>query len=213
MAVYRCISTGFWTDRKILNKFSPEDKLFWLYLLTNDFTTLSGCYVLKIEDAASDLGWNEDTVNNLLRRFRDYHKVIKTSDVEEGKVEVLILNWGKYNWNRSPKNIAGIRYDAENIITAYFKEYVLSKIPEKKQKAEAPKRSVSRFPVEEDNTPDLGDCQNYAKSKGLKGYTGTAFYYSQERTGWKDGNGNPINDWRKYFDRCVENGSIGQEVI
>lgn len=46
MAIFRCVSPNFWSDPKVDDDFTPEDKYFYLYLLTNPHTTLSGCYEL-----------------------------------------------------------------------------------------------------------------------------------------------------------------------
>ena len=35
MGIKRVINTDFWLDDKVLDLFSPEDKLFFLYLMTN----------------------------------------------------------------------------------------------------------------------------------------------------------------------------------
>lgn len=40
MAVYRNINIGFWTDTKVADDFTPEDKYFMLYCLTNNYTNL-----------------------------------------------------------------------------------------------------------------------------------------------------------------------------
>lgn len=224
-AVYRCIPINIWSDKKVLFKFSPDDKLMWIYLLTNSETTLSGCYTIKIDDVSIDLGFNVETVKLLINRLEKEHNVIKTARINNEKIEVLILNWGKYNWTASAKQIAGARYSAENIITPEFKEYVLSKIEEKagkkngkvpkipelprvEQKEPEPKRVVEDW----QSWPELGEVMDYAELKGFKRYVGKSFYYYHDRNGWKDADGNPIKDWKKYFDACAENGSIGSEV-
>ena len=47
MALYRTIQISFWTDTKIVDDFTPEDKYFYLYLFTNPHTNLSGCYEIS----------------------------------------------------------------------------------------------------------------------------------------------------------------------
>ena len=44
MAIYRNVRLSFWTDNKVIDEFTPEDKYFYLYLLTNPQTNLCGCY-------------------------------------------------------------------------------------------------------------------------------------------------------------------------
>ena len=43
MAIKRLVDTSFWTDGKV-DEFTPEDKYFMLYLLTNPFSTQLGIY-------------------------------------------------------------------------------------------------------------------------------------------------------------------------
>lgn len=44
MSVKRVVDTQFWNDDKVVDCFSPEDKLFMLYLMTNPHTTQLGIY-------------------------------------------------------------------------------------------------------------------------------------------------------------------------
>lgn len=100
MAIYRSIHTTFWTDTKIADEFSPEDKYFMLYCLTNPFTNIIGCYEISVRQMANDLGYSRDSVESLLKRFKEHHKVI---DYDFNTKELFIKNWYKYNWTNSPK--------------------------------------------------------------------------------------------------------------
>lgn len=42
MATYRQIYISFWSDTKVCDDFSPEDKYFYIYLLTNPHTNICG---------------------------------------------------------------------------------------------------------------------------------------------------------------------------
>ena len=42
MAIYRHVHVEFWKDPKVLEELTPEDKLFFIYLLTNPNTTQMG---------------------------------------------------------------------------------------------------------------------------------------------------------------------------
>ena len=44
MAIYRHVHVEFWKDPKVLEELTPEDKLFFIYLLTNPNTTQIGVY-------------------------------------------------------------------------------------------------------------------------------------------------------------------------
>ena len=66
MASYRSVYTTFWTDTKVSDDFTPEDKYFMLYCLTNNYTNLCGCYEISIKQIAIDTGYNEETIKKLV---------------------------------------------------------------------------------------------------------------------------------------------------
>ena len=44
MSKFRQIQTSFWSDTYIQEEMTAEDKYFYLYLMTNEFTTQIGIY-------------------------------------------------------------------------------------------------------------------------------------------------------------------------
>ena len=58
MALYRTISLSFWNDNKIVDDFTPEDRYFYLYLLTNPHTNLIGCYEISLKQMSYETGYN-----------------------------------------------------------------------------------------------------------------------------------------------------------
>ena len=50
----RVIDTSFWTDDKVVDLFSPEDRYFFLYLMTNPHTTQLGIYAINKKYMAFD---------------------------------------------------------------------------------------------------------------------------------------------------------------
>ena len=69
MAIYRNVQLSFWTDNKVEDDFTPEDKYFYIYLLTNPQTNICGCYEVSYSQMTRQTGYNKDTVNRLLERF------------------------------------------------------------------------------------------------------------------------------------------------
>lgn len=83
MGVKRIVDTSFWTDGKV-DEFSPEDKYFMLYLLTNPFSTQLGIYEISIKQVAFQLGYSVDAVKVLLDRFeKKYGMIIYSPDTSE----------------------------------------------------------------------------------------------------------------------------------
>lgn len=95
MSKFRMIHTDFWDDPIIVEEFTPEDKLFFLYLLTNPSTTQIGIYTITRKKMAYELGYSIETINSLMRRFIDQHKMI---EYNEETREMFIKKWGKWNY-------------------------------------------------------------------------------------------------------------------
>ena len=75
MGIKRIVDTSFWTDGKV-DDFSPEDKYFMLYLLTNPFSTQLGIYEISIKQVAFQMGYSMDAVKVLIDRFESKYGVV-----------------------------------------------------------------------------------------------------------------------------------------
>ena len=93
MAVKRIVSTSFWSDSKV-DTFSPEDKYFMLYLLTNPHTTQLGIYEFSMKHAAFEMGYSVETVQALLSRFQDRYRIIMYC---QDTGEIAIKNYLKHS--------------------------------------------------------------------------------------------------------------------
>lgn len=166
MAYYRTLHLSFWTDPKVDDEFTPEDKYFYLYLLTNPHTNLVGCYEVGIKQMVKETGYNEDTVQRLLRRMEEVHKVIRFSRKTK---EVLILNWHKYNWTKSPKFLTGAENEAKNIKCESFREYIYTVlIPYVYGSDTSVTVTVSDTDTVSSNNTDLDSSNSEGQSKGKK---------------------------------------------
>lgn len=74
--VRRLVNIDFWTDDKVVDRFTPEDKYFMLYLLTNPHTTQLGIYKLNIKYAAFETGYSVETIRALIDRFENHLDII-----------------------------------------------------------------------------------------------------------------------------------------
>jgi len=96
--VYRQVYTAFWQDTFVLS-LTPEEKYFYLYLITNSKSNFCGIYELPLKVAEFETGYNRETIEKLIKKFEEYGK-IKYSDITN---EICVCNFVKYNANRSPK--------------------------------------------------------------------------------------------------------------
>ena len=62
MAIYRNVQLSFWTDNKVLDDFTPEDRYFYVYLFTNPQTNLCGCYEFSWKAMSNQTGYSKDTL-------------------------------------------------------------------------------------------------------------------------------------------------------
>lgn len=87
MAKFRTVKSSFWTDSKVVEVFSPEDKYFFLYLLTNPKATQLGIYEFVPKLVAFDMGYSVEAIKVLLDRFENKYGVIKYSK-ETGEIAI-----------------------------------------------------------------------------------------------------------------------------
>ena len=121
MAKYRAVQMSFWTDPKVVDDFTPEDKYFYLYLMTNPHTNLCGCYELSMKLATDETGYTRDTIEKLLDRMEKVHDVIRYNRMTK---EVLILNWGKHNWTKSKDFVNYLEKEISDVKTPEFADYL-----------------------------------------------------------------------------------------
>jgi len=102
MAKFRMVRTDFWKNPMVLEEMTPEDRYFYLYLLTNPNTTQIGIYKITQKQMAFDLGYSLEGVHSLMERFIYHHKVIRYNHQTR---ELAIRFWGKENLHKAGKPV------------------------------------------------------------------------------------------------------------
>jgi hypothetical protein len=218
MATYRTVHISFWTDPKVDDDFTPEDKYFYLYLLTNPHTNICGCYEISMKQMVRETGYNEDTVKRLLNRMEYTHNVIQ---YDASTKEVFIPRWGKYNWFNSKDTMAGVAKVVSCIKSERFKEAIVQGplmgvyTPPQggggtsvtvTDTVSVKSKRTSRF-----TPPTLEEVQNYVSENGLNVDADKFYQYfttpdDSGRT-WIDSNGNPVRNWKqKLITWSTKNG-------
>lgn len=105
----------------MVDDFSPEDKYFMLYCLTNPHSNIIGCYEISMKQMAAELGYSVDSVMSLIKRFKEHHGVI---DYDGDTKELYVKNWHKYNWTESPKLNPSIVAALDTVKTHRFKQRI-----------------------------------------------------------------------------------------
>jgi DnaD/phage-associated family protein len=126
MAKFSMIHIDFWKNPIVLEEMSPEDKLFYLYLLTNANTTQIGIYKITKKQMSFDLGFSMESVQIVMDRFIHHHKVIRYNPETR---ELAIRNWGKDNLYKAGKPVMDcITSELKEVEDTSLIQYVLEPI-------------------------------------------------------------------------------------
>jgi len=121
MAVYRQLQISFWQDAFVLD-LTPEEKFFYIYLLSNSKTSQCGIYELPKRIIETETGYNRETVDKLLKRFKEYNKIEYNDDTKE----IMIINWIKYNFISSKNTLMCMNKELKEIKNKGFVKLLYS---------------------------------------------------------------------------------------
>lgn len=196
MAKYRQVYVEFWQDGFVLD-LTPEEKYFYIYLMTNSKTSQCGIYELPKRVIETETGYNRETVEKLLQRFVEYGKI----KYDHTTKEIMILNWIKYNSIKSPKVIACIKKELETIKNVGFirellilaKQYgypidTLSKDYGEEEEREEEEEEEEEREEEGEEEPRTNEEKNSANA---------TFFYQQNFGPLSPFIGDCITDWEK----------------
>ena len=131
MAVFRKISVTYWAD-SFVGELTPEQKYFYLYLMTNDKTTQCGIYETSVRKICFDTGYNSETVNKLLDFFQEKNKIRFSKETNE----IALLNWVKFNDSNSPKDMACVEKELKQVKNRVLIQYLYSMDTESQKEEE-----------------------------------------------------------------------------
>lgn len=119
MEVFTKVERGYWQDEFIL-ELTPEQKFFYLYLMSNSKVNTLGAYVFPMTMSALELGYNRETVKKLLDHFVEAGKIM----YDETTNEVFLLNWPKRNWNKKTATLRALKKDFSALKSPVLRETV-----------------------------------------------------------------------------------------
>lgn len=227
MARYRNVSTSFWTDSRVVDDFTPEDKYIYLYCMTNPHTNLCGCYEVSIKQMADETGYNRDTIERLLRRLDGTHNVLRYSAATK---ELLILNWDRYNWSKSEKLDKPLLLEISSVKCDGFRKFLAEKY-NRRETVQVPydyqcddNIPESVFPCKEDEPPTVLPPNKVRHKYGEYGWVKlTDEEYARlnrdlglnelercityiDESAQTTGNKNKWKDWDLVIRKCSRNG-------
>ena len=117
------IEREFWNDEQIIDEYSPEDKLFMMYLLTCPRGNALGIFKLPIKLIAFEIGYSPEAVRTLIDRFMNKYERI---NYDYENQEIAIYRALKYTVSKGGKPVEDMMRQlleevtvTENIIKVY----------------------------------------------------------------------------------------------
>lgn len=156
MAKFRNVSVKFWSD-PFIESLTPERKLFYLYLITNEHTAQCGIYEITFKQMANESGYPMKKVEE----FVDYFEKTGKIKFSRKTSEMAIKNFVKHNPQGSPTIKAFVEKELKNVkdrlLIAYIyatdtlsQEEETEEETEEQEKKEEPSGAVSVWPSFED---------------------------------------------------------------
>ena len=195
---FRKIHDNFWTDPDV-EEMTPEQKYFYLYLLTNPSVNQLGLYELTIRRASFETGYSMDSVSILFQYFIDTGKII----VSDKTNEILVVKFYHYNKSNSPKLQAHINQLLRQVKDKVLIQYIYSmntasqKEEEEEQEIEVEKNEVIKIkkPISRFAPPTVDELKEHFISKGSTEIESLKFYEFYGSKGWMVGK-NKMKDWK-----------------
>ncbi len=123
MAKYRMVRINFWMNPIVGEEMTADEKLFYIYLLTNQCTTQIGIYRILKKQIAVDLGFSLEYIESLMERFFLHHKLIRYNSETR---EIAIKNWGIEILSRGGKPVLDCIYsELKEVMDTTLISYVL----------------------------------------------------------------------------------------
>lgn len=178
MAIFRKIHVSFWSDA-FISDLTDKQKLFYLYLLTNERTTQLGVYEITKKQIAYDLGYTIDVVSKLISEIEKTGRIKFNGHTSE----IGIKNWNRYNLNTSSKVVTLVNKEKERIKDKSLIDFIYSidtvsilypqeeeeKEQELKESLEEPKE-INFDPFDENFRIDWLKWINYKKDEFKQSY-------------------------------------------
>ncbi|WP_139903765.1 hypothetical protein [Clostridium thermarum] len=110
MSQQKQIQEKFWQNEFVLG-LQPEERYFYMYLITNTMTNLCGIYKFSIKLAELETGLAPEVIETHLKTFESYGKLI----ISKTTKEIMIVNWFKHNFKANKKTIGAINKELKDV--------------------------------------------------------------------------------------------------
>ncbi len=143
---YRKVHESFWTDPDI-EDLTPEQKYFYLYLLTNPRCNQIGLFEFSVKRAVYETGYNHETVQKLLEFFEGIGKIRLSRKTKE----IVICKFYYHNKSNSPKVLAHVDELLSKVKDTVLIQYIYSMHTASQEEEEEEKEEQEEKTQEEDS--------------------------------------------------------------
>lgn len=174
VAKYRQLHTEFWNDGFVLD-LTPEEKYFYLYLMTNPHTAQCGIYKLPKRIIETHTGYSRETIDKLLSRFVEYNKIYYCNETKE----IMIINWLKFNQPSSPNAVKCVNRELKGVKNKEFLNYIYAQCTNLKGNIEKLFKGIDGISIELSNgieekelpvREQQGDCNSNEEAEEVCEY-------------------------------------------
>jgi hypothetical protein len=190
---YRKIHDDFWTDPDI-EELTPEQKFFYIYLITNPNVNQIGLYEFSMRRACFETGYNSDTIGKLLDFFESMGK-IKRSDKTK---EILVIKFYHHNKSNSPKlkthvNTLLTEVKDTTLIQYIYGMYTASQEEEEKEEEKEQQEEEDKIQHRPQN---LDEVISFFKDQQQDDKMAKDFFYHYDSQSWVKSNGIASGSWQ-----------------
>ena len=228
MDIRRSINTRMWAD-EWFESLNQDEKLLWLYLLTNQYTNLLGIYEVSQSRISFETGISRETLSKAFEGFQRVGKAFYLC----GRY-VFLVNWLKnqsMNTNMDKNARASLENLPSDVLKALEAMHLesfeslskgLATLPEiereKEREIETEKESKTResAPVVLDSNPTIEQCEHAAQMAGYTAEQGIAYFHLRNANSFliprgKSGHLYPITNWRSDLANVLNNGWVASK--
>lgn len=123
MGMYRCVQMTFWTDPKMIEEFTAEEKYFYLYLITNPHTNLTGCCEIGKKQMSFETSLTIQKIAALIKSLVNKGVIW----VDPSTNEILLINYWKNNWTESDKYRKALLKQIGAVKSIKFRTYLMDR--------------------------------------------------------------------------------------
>jgi hypothetical protein len=204
----RSVNTRFWED-PFIEGLPPNEKLLFLYLLTNPLTNLMGIYEITIKRISYDTGITKESIEKGLKRFERVRKAfiidnylilpnfLKNQSLNDN-MKTGVVKLFKSLPNTLKEKLLGNDYQTiQNDYQTFRNGLLKLNGIEREEEKEIEIKLEKENPKKGFTPPLLEDVIIYFKENGYSEQSAKKMFNSYSVANWIDSKGNAVKNWKQ----------------